>query len=135
MLITTIFNNACYTTNILTDPHNNHYNRHKNKHIHTSIVSRYLATHFPSHISSSGEILPHLTRRTLAQRRTNKSSFLKVYLHKVDAKTHPITTMPPLYHSHTRHKSSLQLHPHMHHIVTLDLWTDPAGLPPQARVM
>ena len=29
-----------------------------------------------------------------------------------------ITTMTPLQHPHTRHTSSLQLHPHTHHIVT-----------------
>ena len=50
--------------------------------MHTSIVSRYLATRDnskipPPHISSSGEILHQITRRTLAQLRTNKSPFLK----------------------------------------------------------
>ena len=48
-------------------------------HIHTSTVSRHLATRGnnkilrtpPSHISSSEEILSRLTRRTLAQIRTN----------------------------------------------------------------
>ena len=67
------------------------------RHIHTSIVSRHLATRGnnkilrtpPPHNSSSEERLPRLTRRTLAQLRTNKSPFLKSYLHKVDAKTHP----------------------------------------------
>ena len=93
-------------------------------HIHTSIVSRHLATRGnnkilrtpPPHTSSSEERLPRLTRRTLAKLRTNKSHFLKSYLHKVDAKTHP----PPLCPSvtYTRHTSSLQLHPHAHHIVT-----------------
>ena len=43
----------------------------------------------PPHISRSEEIHPRLTRRTLAQLRTNKSHFLKSYLHKVDAKTNP----------------------------------------------
>ena len=64
------------------------------RHIHPSIVSRHLATRGnnkilrtpPPHTSSSEEILPRLTRRTLAQLRTNKSPFLKSYLHKVDAK-------------------------------------------------
>ena len=65
----------------------------------------------PQHniISSTGSSsLPHLTRRTLAQPRSNKSYFLKSYLHKVDAKSHqsPLCTL------------SLQLHPHAHHIVT-----------------
>ena len=53
--------------------------------IHTSIVSRHLATRGnnkilrtpPPHIISSEEILPRLTRHTLAQLRTNKPPFLK----------------------------------------------------------
>ena len=36
----------------------------------------------PPHISSSEEILPCLTCRTLVQLRINKSPFLKSYLHK-----------------------------------------------------
>ena len=83
------------------------------RHIHTSIVSRHLATRGnnkilrtpPPHTSSSEEILPRLTCRTLAQLRTNKSPFLKSYLHKVDAKTHPSPLLSPL-----------------------DLWTDPVGV-------
>ena len=95
------------------------------RHIHTSIVSRHLATRGnnkilrtpPPHTSSSEEILPRLTRRTLAQLRTNKSPFLKSYLHKVDAKTHP-SPLCPLCNIHTHDDtSSLQLHPHTHHIV------------------
>ena len=84
-------------------PHS-HYNRHKTnlRHIHTSIVSRHLATRGnnkilrtpPPHIISSEERLPRLTRRTLAQRRTNKFPFLKSYLHKVDAKSHPSILCP-----------------------------------------
>ena len=62
------------------------------RHIHTSIVSRHLATRGnnkilrtpPPHISSSEDVLPCLTRRTLAQLITNKSPLLKSYLHKVD---------------------------------------------------
>ena len=77
-------------------------------HIHTSIVSRHLATRGnnkilrtpPPHTSSSEEILPRLTRRTLAQLRTNKSPFHKSYLHKVDAKTHP-SPLCPLCNIHT----------------------------------
>ena len=72
-------------------------------HMHASIVHRHLVTRGnnkilrtpPLHISSSEEIHPRLTCRTLAQLRTTKSPFLKSYLHKVDAKT-SITTMPPL---------------------------------------
>ena len=65
--------------------------------------------------------------------------------------------MPPLQHPHTRHTSSLQLHPHTHHIVAPGFvdrprrsdytagqrdgeagwWTTSGniGLPPLARVM
>ena len=103
------------------------------RHIHTSIVSRHLATRgnikilrtpLP-HISSSEEILPRLSRRTLAQRRTNKSPFLKSYLHKVDAKSHP-SPLCPLCNTHTHHLFNGT------HIRTtlspLDLWTYPAGV-------
>ena len=95
----TIFNNGRNTTNIPTDPHTvtTTYIKTNVRHIHTSIVSRHLATRGnnkilrtpPPHISSPEEILPRLTRRTRAQLRTNKSPFLKSYLHKVDAKSHP----------------------------------------------
>ena len=92
------------------------------RHIHTSTVSRHLATRGnnkilstpPPHTSSSEERLPRFTRRTLSQLRTNKSPFLKSYLHKVDAKTH-LSPLCPLCNMHT---PSLQLHPHTHHIVT-----------------
>ena len=102
-------------------------------HIHTSIVSRHLATRGnnkilrtpPPHISNSEERLPRLTRRTLAQLRTNKSPFLKSYLHKVDAKKHP-SPLCPLCNI-TTHDT-----PHLfnctHICTTLDLWTDPAGV-------
>ena len=105
----TIFNNGRYTTNIPTDPYIVTTTRHKTnmRHIHTSIVSRHIATGGnnkilrtpPPHISSSEEILPRLTRRSLAQLRTNKSSFLKSYLRKVDAKSHP-SPLCPLCNTH-----------------------------------
>ena len=102
-------------------------------HIHTSIVSRHLATRGnnkilrtpPPHTSSSEEILPRLTRRTLAQLRTNKSPFLKSYLHKVYAKTHP-SPLCPLCNIHTHHLFNCT---HIHTTLSpLDLWTDPAGV-------
>ena len=91
-------------------------------HIHTSIVSRHLVTggnnkilHTPlPHIGSSNEILPHITCRTLAQLRTNKSPFLKSYLHNVDAKMHP-SPLCPLCNIHT---PPIQLHPHTNHVLT-----------------
>ena len=106
----TIFNNGRYTTNIPIDPHTVTATGIKTnmRHIHTSIVSMYLATKDnnkilrtpPPHISSSEERLPRLTRCTSAQPRTNKSPFLKSYLHKFDAKTHP-SPLCPLCNIHT----------------------------------
>ena len=106
----TIFNNGRYTTNISTDPHTVTTTDIKTnmRHIHTSIVSRHLATRGnnkilrtpPPHISSSKVRLPRLTRRTLAQLGTNKSPYLKSYLHKVDAKTYP-SPLCPLCNIHT----------------------------------
>ena len=106
------------------------------RHIHTSIVSRHLATRGnnkilrtpPPHTSSSEEILPRLTRRTLAQLRTNKSPFLKSYLHKVDAKTHP-SPLCPLCNIHTHDTHHLFNCTHIRTTLSpLDLWTDPAGV-------
>ena len=77
-------------------------------HIHASTVSRHLAIRSnnnilhtpPPHIISSEKIHPRLTRRIFVQLRTNKSPFLKSYLHKVDAKSHP---SPSLFlHCNTR---------------------------------
>ena len=72
------------------------------RHIYTSIFPGYLATRDnnkilctpPSHIISSEEKLPRLTRRTRVQLRTNKSHFLKSYLHNVDAKSYPAPLCP-----------------------------------------
>ena len=133
----TIFNNGRYTTNIPTDPHTVTTTDTKTnmRHIHTSIVSRHLATRGnnkilrtpPPHISSSEERLPRLTRRTLAQLRTNKSPFLKSYLHKVDAKTHP-SPLCPLCNINTHDTHHLFNCTHIRTTLSpLDLWTDPAG--------
>ena len=95
-------------------------------HIHTSIVSRHLATRGnnkilrtpPPHTSSSEET-SRLTRRTHAQLRTNKSPFLKSYLHKVDAKSHP-SPLCPLCNTHIHNTH------HFFNCTTLspmDLWT------------
>ena len=106
------------------------------RHIHTSIVSRHLATRGnnkilrtpPPHTSSSEERLPRLTHRTLAQLRTNKSPFLKSYLHKVDAKTHP-SPLCPLCNIHTHDTHHLFNCTHIRTTLSpLDLWTDPAGV-------
>ena len=131
----TIFNNGRYTTNIHSHTITT-YIKTNMHHIHTSIVSRHLATRGnnkilltpPPHISSSEEILPRLTRRTLAQLRTNKSSFLKSYLHKVDAKSHPLP-LCPLCNTHTHDTHHLFNCTHIRTtLLPLDLWTDPAGV-------
>ena len=106
------------------------------RHIHTSIVSRHLATRGnnkilhtpPPDISSSEEILPRITRRTLAHHRTNKSPFLKSYLHKVDAKTHP-SPLFPLCNTHTHDTHHLFNCTHIRTTLSpLDLWPDTAGV-------
>ena len=113
MIKTTIFNNGRYTTNIPTDPHTITTTDIKTnmRHIHTSIVSRHLATRGnntimrtpPPHISSYEEIIPRYTRYTLAQFRTNKSPFLKSYLHKVDGIDIHHCCAPYVTLTHTAH--------------------------------
>ena len=81
-LNTTIFNNACYTTNIPTYPYTITTTDiiTNMRHIHTSIASRNIHTicnikilrKLPPHISGSEETLARLTRRTLSQLRSNK---------------------------------------------------------------
>ena len=157
----TILNNGRYTTNIPTYPHTVTTTdiQTNMRHIHTSIVSRHLATRCnnkilrtpPPHISSSEERLHRLTRRTLAQLRTNKSPFLKSYVHKVDAKSHP-PPLCPLCNTHTHDTHHLFNCTHIRTTLSpLDLWTDPVagqmeryagwwtksgmiGLPTQTRV-
>ena len=73
---------------------------------------------------SSEKILPRLTGHTIAQRRTNKSHFIKSYLYKVDAKSHP----SPLFSVCNPHTSSLQHHPHTHHVVTPGFVDIPRGV-------
>ena len=108
------------------------------RHIHISSVSMHLATRGnnkilrtpPPHISSSEEILPRLTRRTLAQLRTNKLPFLKSYLHKVDGKSHP-SRLCSLCNTHTQDTHHLFNCTHIRATVSpLDLRTDPTGVTP-----
>ena len=114
-------------------------NRHKTnmRHIHTSIVSRHLGTRGnkkilstpPLHISSTEEILPYITCRTLAQLSTKKSPFLKSYLHKVDDKTHP-SLLCPLCNTHIHNTHNLFNCTHIHTTLSplADFWTDSAGV-------
>ena len=115
---------ACIITDIKTNM----------RHIHTSIVSSHLATRGnyklrtpPPHIGSAEEILPRLTRRTIAQLRTNKYPFLKSYLHKVDAKSHP-SPLCSLCNTHTHYTHHLLNYTHIRTTLSLDLWTDPTGV-------
>ena len=129
-----LFNNGRYTTNIPTVTTTNI--KTNMRHIHASIVSMHLAIRCnnkilrtpPPHINSYVERLPCLTRRTLAQLRTNKSPFLKSYLHKVDAKSHP-SLLCPLCNTHTNDTQNLFNCTHIHTtLVPLDLWTYPVGV-------
>ena len=115
-----------------------HCNRHKNKHAPYTYIYclRHLATTgnnnilraHPLHISRTEEILPRLTRRTIAQLRTNKSPFVELYLHRLDAKSHP-SPLFPICNTHihnTHHHFNCTL---IHTTLSpLDLWTDPAGV-------
>ena len=104
--------------------------------VHTSIVTRHFATRgnnkilcsLSPHISSSEEILPRLTRRTLSQLRTNKSPYLKSYLHKFYAKTHP-SPLCPLCNTHIQNTHHLFNCTYIRTTLSpMDLWTDPGGV-------
>ena len=70
--------------------------------VHSAIVTKHLteSNHtkilqaLPPNICSSEETLPRHTRRTQAQLRTNKSPFVKSYLHKMEAHKHPSPLCP-----------------------------------------
>ena len=134
----TIFKNGRYTTHIPTDPHTVTTTDIKTNmlHIHTSLVYRHLATRGnnkilrtpPPYISSSEEILSRLTCCTLAQLITNKSPFLKSYLHKVDAKSHP-SPLCPLCNTHIHNTHHFFNCTHIRTTLSpLDLWANPAGV-------
>ena len=96
----------------------------------------------PPLISSSEEILSRLTRRILAKLRTHKSHFLKSYLHKVDAKSHP-SPLCPIYNTHTHSTHHLfnpstyapHCHPWIYGQTLQEWWTERlAGGPPAGRL-
>ena len=69
-----------------------------------------------------------LRRLTIAQLRTNKSPFLKSYLHKVDANSRP-SPLCPLCNTHTHNIHHLFNCTHIRtRLSPLDLWTDPVGV-------
>ena len=85
----------------------------------------------PPYINISEDIIPCLTRRTLAQLRTNKSHFLKSYLHKGDAKSNPLPLWP-LCNTHTHDTHHLFYCSHIRTTLSpLDLGTDPARMTAQ----
>ena len=94
-----------------------------NRHLATRGNNKILRTH-PQHLSSSEEILPRLTCRTLAQLRRNKSPFLKSYLHKVDAKSHPAPLCPPPCNTHTHDTHHLFNCIHIHTTLSLPGFAD-----------
>ena len=125
----TIFNNAKKIPTVTTT-----YIKSNMCHIHTSIVSRHLSTRRnikmlyipPPHISISEDILPRLTHHTIAQLRTKKLSFLKSYLHKVYATSHP-SPVGPFCNTHPHDTHHLFNCTHIRTtLLPLDLWTDPS---------
>ena len=86
------------------------------------IVSRHPATRVNNKILRTPPPHISLTRRTFAQLRTNKSTFLKSYLHKVDAKSHP-SPLCPLCNTHTLDTYHLFNVTHLRTTLSpLDLW-------------
>src|SRR6476619_5249270 len=92
----TIFENTSFTTNLDANPTNTTETtvQRNIREIHHSIVEHHLQSLKPNKIinqpappiNKDEQTLLRKTRRTLAQLRTNKSPFLKSYLHKT---THP----------------------------------------------
>ena len=81
----------------------------------------------PPHISSFEEILPRHIRHILVQLST-KYPFLKSYLHKVNAKSHP-SPLCTLCNTHTHDTHHLFNCTHIRTTLSpLDLWTDPTGV-------
>ena len=92
------------------------------RHIHTYIVSRHLATRGnnkilrtpPPHISSSEELLP----ASLVAPLPNSEQIYHPSSNQIYIKSTPNHIHHHYALSHTRHTSSLQLHPHTHHFGT-----------------
>lgn len=134
----TIFdNNNNYTFNLDTPPNQTTSDTITGnlKLIHTHIVTEYINTLTPNKIlnriapdiSEAEKNLPHSTRRTLAQLRTNKSPLLQSYLHKIAPETHP-TPQCPLCSNQTHDTPHLFNCPAVQtSLVPADLWANPEG--------
>src|SRR6476469_1532668 len=100
----TIFENTSFTTNLDANPTNTTETtiQRNMREIHHSVVENHLQSLKPNKIinqpappiSKDKQSLRRKTRRTLAQLRTNKSPFLKSYLHKIDPQNHPSQLCP-----------------------------------------
>src|SRR6478609_7283358 len=79
-------------------------------------------------INEDEQTLLRNTRRTLAQLRTNKSSFLKSYLHKIDPQNHPSPQCPlcNTQNHDTKHLSTSSSLPT--HLTPTDLWNEPVAV-------
>src|SRR6476661_6992114 len=100
----TIFVNASFTTNLDANPTNTTETtvQRNIKEIHHSIAENHIQSLKPNKIinqpappiNKDEQTLFRKIRRTLAQLRTNKSPFLKSYLHKIDPQNHPSPLCP-----------------------------------------
>ena len=135
---TTLNNRNSYTTRIETDPNTVDQSDIKTnlKTIHTTIVRDHLRDR-PNNkilnrqapdIDQDEETLPRQTRRRLAQLRTNKSPFLRQYLHKIDPGTYQTDACPLCGVSphDTPHLFDCTVLPT--NLTTDDLWTNPRGV-------
>ena len=76
----------------------------------------YIDEFYPQDTWMDQQKMPHSSHPCPAQ--SKQISLPQIILTQSRHQNTSITTMPPLQHPHTRHTSSLQLHPHTHHIVT-----------------
>ena len=129
----TIFNNGLTNlTNIPTDPYTVTSTDRKTNmcHIHTSIISRHLTTR------GNNKIMCTLHCTLAALKRYSPASLVAPLPNSeqtnLPSSNHTYTKLTPnhIHHNYAlsaTHTPSLELHPHMHHTVPLDLWTDPDG--------
>src|SRR6476619_2866787 len=100
----TIFEDTSFTTNLDANPTNTTETtvQPNIKEIHHSIVENHIQSLKPNKIinqpappiNKGKRTFLRKTRRTLAQLRTNKSPFLKSYLHKINPRNHPSPLCP-----------------------------------------